>query len=316
LNVISSFLDALEIGEPVISGSVVMFPLLAADFPTGSPLTFEKAMQFNLLHVEETSLSGSVPELVIDNRGAEPVFLLDGEQVLGLNQNRTFNLSMLVEPNSRVAVPVSCLEAGRWSRAFEAPRAAEHVHFATGRANKLRTVSESIRRSGSYASDQSAVWQDISSKFETAREQSMTSAEADYYASRRSEVESMSSPLRAQPNQVGAVIGTGSRLLGVDVFLTPKLYASLHDKLLKSYLLDVVDASDAFPSSPPEFVSQKLQALFGSEPVRAPAPGAGEALRWSSSAGHAAALIADGECIHAVGFFSSGGQARPEREVA
>jgi hypothetical protein len=37
-----------------------------------------------------------------------------GEEVLGAQQNRTFDVSVLVAATSALRVPVSCVEAGRW----------------------------------------------------------------------------------------------------------------------------------------------------------------------------------------------------------
>jgi hypothetical protein len=230
------------------------------------------------------------------------VFLLDGEQVLGLKQNRTFNLSMLLKPQSRTVVPVTCLEAGRWSRSTANVQAADHVHFSSGRANKLRSVSESVRRDGTYVSDQRTVWGDITRILGSLHEPSPTRAEADYYSRRKRELAAMSSPLRALPNQVGAAIGFGARLVGLDIFLTPDLYRGLHDKLLKSYLLDAFDCEEAVCAPSRDFVLRKIRDLFSAEPARAPAPGAGEALRWVTRDGSAAALVCDGQCFHAVGF--------------
>jgi hypothetical protein len=55
------------------------------------------------------------------NRGPEPVLIIDGEELVGAKQNRVVNLTILVAAQSALTIPVSCVEAGRWtarSRAF------------------------------------------------------------------------------------------------------------------------------------------------------------------------------------------------------
>ena len=45
------------------------------------------------------------------------VLLYEGEEVLGAQQNRTFDVSVLVPAGASVRVPVSCVEHGRWESA-------------------------------------------------------------------------------------------------------------------------------------------------------------------------------------------------------
>lgn len=40
--------------------------------------------------------------------------MLEGEQIIGLKQNRIVNMSILIKENSELPVPVSCVEEGRW----------------------------------------------------------------------------------------------------------------------------------------------------------------------------------------------------------
>jgi hypothetical protein len=178
---------------------------------------------------------------------------------------------------------------------------AEHVHFASGRANKMRTVTASLSQAGSYRSDQRKVWTDIEAKFQESGEAlSSTGAEADLSEARRPRFRPVLSAFAARDNQVGAAFGTGSKVIGIDLFSTKKLYAALSGKLLKSYLLDAMDTpvSAAPPSA--EEVKTKMQRLFMSPSSRFPSPGEGETLRWTTPEGAGAALVADGQCIHAM----------------
>lgn len=298
-------LGAIHVGEPICSGPIFMFPLHSDRTMPTVPLTLDRALQIDALRIEEVSADGSVPELLVQNVGQRPVFLLDGEQVLGLKQNRTFNLSMLLPSESRILVPVSCLERGRWSPRRAPVSGAEHVHFARGRANKMRSVTDSLYQAGSFRSDQRKVWSDIDAKFQAAGNRSATDSEADYYLGRKARLEPLLSALTCRPGQVGVAVGIGGRLLGVDIFGSSDLYEALSEKLLKSYLLDAFeDPSEAAPPDRGE-VKAKIERLFCSPEARFSSPGEGETHRWTTLEGTGAALVVADRCIHAVAFYDA-----------
>jgi len=291
-----------RLGEPIFSGSAFLYPIMGGHDDLPPLVTLDEAITAHVAVVTETSESGAVPELAVANHSTCALFVLDGEQVIGVKQNRTFNLSMLLPPKSNTVVPVSCLESGRWSMRHGAVRAGEHVHFAQGRANKLRSVSESLMSGGNYSADQGRVWRDIDAKFDAACAMSPTSAEADFYEQRRERLQPHLSDFKPKPDQCGALVGVGKSIIGVDLFGSAALYDRLSSKLLKSYLLDTIEIE--VKPEPPRLdeVQAKILSLFRGSDRRFPAPGIGETHRWSSAAGSGAALVADGRCLHAVAF--------------
>jgi hypothetical protein len=88
---------------------------------------------------------------------ASSVFLLDGEELVGAKQNRVLNLSLMVAPQSKTEIPVSCVESGRWRMESHSFQAADRVQFARGRAQKMEQVSRSLCLGGEAMSDQAAV---------------------------------------------------------------------------------------------------------------------------------------------------------------
>lgn len=303
MTAISDLLTKTRFGEPLISGSMFAVPLFAETDVQEEFLTLDEAFAQKLVEVSETSEDGSVPELVVGNGASQSVFLLDGEQVLGLKQNRTFNLSMVLPPYQTTVVPVSCLERGRWSAQANLASSAEHVHFAKGRAKRMESVSQNLRVFNSLRSDQGQVWADIDEKFSAERE-SCTSAEADFYAHRRSSIDNDLARFAPQPHQVGVIFGANSKVIGFDLFGSAYLFARLGPKLVRSYLLEADEYTG--PASPPakDQLMQAVSSLFGVKSQAFDAPGLGETHRWSNDAGNSAALIVDGKCVHAVGFCS------------
>ena len=55
-----------------------------------------------------------VGEVLVENIGDRPVLFLEGEELVGAKQNRTVLASVLVGAGSQVALPVFCVERGRW----------------------------------------------------------------------------------------------------------------------------------------------------------------------------------------------------------
>ena len=93
-----------------------MFPLIADRAPSVRYVSFAEAVQQGAT-VKELGGGASVNDLVVHNPLDVPVLLYEGEEVLGAQQNRTFDVSVLVAARSVLQVPVSCVEAGRWDGA-------------------------------------------------------------------------------------------------------------------------------------------------------------------------------------------------------
>ncbi len=105
-------LENLKVGRPKKHSGLCVYPLLEADFGRTAYMLLEAGLAAGTVTIEEESVGGSVPTLT--NMGAECVFLLDGEELLGAKQNRTVNTSVLAGPRCTLALPVTGVEAGRW----------------------------------------------------------------------------------------------------------------------------------------------------------------------------------------------------------
>ena len=105
--------------------------------------------------------SPDVESLSIANPTYRPALAIQGQQLVGGDQNRTLNVSVLIPPLDRREVPVSCLEHGRWG---------SRRNFASGsalapnsvRMTLLRSVGASARGAQpSRGSDQGRVWENV-----------------------------------------------------------------------------------------------------------------------------------------------------------
>ncbi len=104
----------VRVGEPVRCQALSVFPLFDGQQTPVDYLLSDEGIGSGAVTVEEVSEGGSVPNLFVENKGDIRVLFLEGEQLIGAKQNRVLNTSVLIAAKSKVKIPVSCVEQGRW----------------------------------------------------------------------------------------------------------------------------------------------------------------------------------------------------------
>ena len=102
------------IDTPQRHGRLTVFPVLASDEPQLSYLLLRDALRGGTLTIKENGI-GEDPCLIAQNRGSQPVLILDCESMRGGSENHTTNQSILLGPGSVTHVPTSCMAPGKWS---------------------------------------------------------------------------------------------------------------------------------------------------------------------------------------------------------
>jgi hypothetical protein len=258
------------------------------------------------------SEGGSVPELRFVNESDMPVFLMDGEELIGAKQNRTLNLSILIPAMQAVAIPVSCVERGRWAHRSREFSSAPRAQYAEGRAKKMAQVSASMESSGVRHSNQGAVWQNIEEKFARLKTSSRTSAMSDIFEQHSARLEEYVKSFTPTEGQVGAVFSIEGKVCGFELFDSPETLKKLWAKLMRSYGLDALDRADSGHQkeekpTPPigqGNVESFLQRVSTGKTKKYPAVGEGEDIRLDSPALTGAALAAHGRVVHLSAFAS------------
>ncbi len=292
-------LENLEIGRPKKRGGLCIYPLLGADFGQTAYTLLEEALAAGSVTIQEESVGGSVPTLTLTNTGTDCVFLLDGEELLGAKQNRIVNTSVLAGPHSTLALPVTCVEAGRW-RQDTAQFASGGSHYnARGRQQKVAEVSASLARSGRADSDQSRVWNDIGGKLQRLAVPSPTAALHDITKRYQADLSAYADALsEAVPGQIGAVFALGREIVGADLFDRPRTLAGLLPKLAASYALDALEETSTDAPPPVPVVAAWLENAARAETKTHPAVGLGRDLRLSGPKLSGAALEYAGVAVH------------------
>ena len=298
MSVIAERLSQVVVEKPQVHNNLALFPLVSEVAAEPGYLLLGEALASGCGRVTEVSDAGSVPELRFVNDCERPVFLLDGEELVGAKQNRILNLSVLAPAKSTIVVPVSCVEAGRWRHESAEFAVAERAHFAHGRARKAARVSESMSAYGTRRSDQAEVWDDIAERSARMNVRSNTGAAAALYESHHARLEDYDRAFRAVEGQVGALFAINGRVIGFDLFDGPALLEGLLPKLVRSYALDAIDAGESASRTPPEAAVQLIEAAGAARAERFPAVGRGEDWRIRGEGLAGGALVDEGRVVH------------------
>jgi hypothetical protein len=296
----------LRVGEPDVAGRLAVFPVFGPK-PRLEYIAFAEGHKRGV-RVLEREGGASVNELVIENPTDFPVLLYEGEEVLGAQQNRIFDVSVLVAAGSKLEVPVTCVEAGRWDSSrhrdeLSPSRHAAYLKLRHSKAkSKSRRVHEHLNAVAEARADQSTVWSGIALVDTSHGTHSPTGAMHDIYESERARLEEMRRAIRLHDGQAGAIVAIGGELLVLDYVSRPDVFAVLHGPLVEGYALDALEAEE---SETPRIDAARGFALLVADcgvARRAPSLGLGEEIRIASNGVAGSALAVDRELVQLTAF--------------
>jgi hypothetical protein len=298
--------EPLRVGEPDVSGPLAVFPVFGPD-SRHDYVAFSQGRDQGV-KVVETEGHASVNELVIQNPTDVSVLLYEGEEVLGAQQNRIFDVSILIAAQSKLTVPVSCVEAGRWESSRHAdelapaPQAAHPELRRMKGARKASRIHQRLAAAVEARADQSAVWASVDSKAARHGARSATGAMHDIYERRRSALEAIRGAIRLHPGQAGAIAAIGGEICVLDYVSRPEVFAALHGPLVQGYALDALEADNG--DAPALETARGFTLLLGDSAVarRSPSVGLGDDARFASNGVVGSALVFDGELVQLTAF--------------
>jgi hypothetical protein len=296
---LNEYLSRLELGEPQQHGNMLIAPLFSDGDQTPDYLTMTEALEQKLALLTEVGPAGQVPHITVVNAAAQLLLLIEGEELLGARQNRTLNTSVLVPAKSRLVLPVSCTEHGRWAHKSAAFADAGFVSPHKLRKSKSDSVRSFLAMDGSFHSNQPKVWEEVEGLCACLATRSPTKAMSDAMAAKRRELEEYLNGLKQLPNQVGVVVLLNGEVAGCDVVSSTRAYQVLHPKLIRSYALEALLGGEPVAANG---WRDKVLAFFdacraGTETVY-PGVGRGEDYRFESPTVAGAALVAEGKVFH------------------
>ena len=223
----------LHVGHGTSFGAVTLFPVWT-DAPGRNGLDWSGAG----LRVAEREGEPVVGELVVQNTGAKPVVLLEGDLLAGGWQDRMVAASTIIDRGEGRVVEVVCVEHGRWGgdQAHGAcgRRGAASVRYGLDRARHPEPHDEgnSDNDNGDpHEPAQHQVWKRIG-RFETELDRTKSSSMLDHLC-RAPRVD-----VGRLPGQRGVVVGIGGLVAWGELFGSTAGLASRWTGLLNAAMLD------------------------------------------------------------------------------
>ncbi len=275
----------LEIGEPSFVSNLTVYPVFGSEGEIEVD-TLEESYARGTTHIHET---GVVQELEIDYSGDWPMFIHEGEEIIGARQNRIFAMSMLL-PRGRRKVPVLCAEEGRWGDVRE-PMPSGYIAYP--RVRSIISQSISLHRKP----DQSEVWKEITRKQNSLRVTSATRAMTESFRKQEEEL-SYYKEYKPREEQIGFLAFSNLGFLGAEVFASGELFRRFLGKLLISYGLDALEHRAGEGVSNQITPEKVIKALRDTNLTRSETPGIGEELRGLTRALVLRALLLSRIVVH------------------
>jgi hypothetical protein len=243
-NLLINYLEQLQIGRKQSYKNLAVFPLLSKYMVTVDYLTLDEAMSQNAIDVVEIDKGGSVPELKVINKSDKMILILDGEELVGAKQNRIVNTTILIAASATTVIPVSCVEQGRWAYTSEKFTSGLRLMSPTIRSIKSEDVSLSLSDSGSYQSDQSAIWREIRQKAFRRGAVTDSMEMAAIYRKETPAIKEYVDHFKLVDHQVGVVFLINGQVVGMDCFGKAQTFSKAYKKLTESYALDAIDMAE------------------------------------------------------------------------
>jgi hypothetical protein len=240
--------------------------------------------------------------LLVTNDSTLPVLIIDGEELVGAKQNRILNTSILLKEHSRTTVPVSCTEQGRWAYESACFGMSDAMLERKIRSRKSQSVSFFLAAEGTHQSDQGEVWEGIQELHAKAKVDSSTAAMNDAFKARQEQLDECLRTFKREEGQVGLLVLINGQPVGFDLVSRPEVYARLHEKLLRSYVLDALLEKPGKRTA--GGVAQEAARAFvasaeGARDEVFPSVSYGRDHRYTAPAMVGNALVHDGKLIHA-----------------
>ena len=294
-----STLPEVRVGDPIRHESLAVFPLFSAVDARVDYVLSDEAIGAGSVAVEEVDEGGSVPNLLVTNRGDSRVLFLEGEELRGAKQNRVLNTSVLVAAHSKTSIPVSCVEQGRWRY-----RSKQFASSGSHSSSKLRHILKkssyaSMKAGEGYTSDQGMVWREVGRQMHSLNASSPTAAMSDTFETNRVRLDEFRDRLKYVEGATGVAVAVGKKVVALDLFDKPVTCGRVWDRLLSGVVMDALEETPTDAVASQADVENLLSSLGAHAWEQAPAVGEGHEFRLDPDpATHASALMFEDSMLH------------------
>jgi hypothetical protein len=201
-------------------------------------ISLSKAFTEDSIRIEEVSEVGDVNELLFTNLSNKKILILDGDILQGAKQNRVVNTSILIDGNSKLNIPVSCVEQGRWSSRSQFFSPSDEVVNRKTRLDKSMDIYDN-EPSRKHFSNQNKVWSNVSMSIDATESHSRTSCYSDIMDSKRDEYKDVMKDFILKDGANGISYFINDNLYGIEIFNRVDVYSDYFQKILNSIAIEV-----------------------------------------------------------------------------
>jgi hypothetical protein len=289
----------VRVGQPLRYKSLSVFPLFTESNGNIDYLLADEAIREKLLTVEEVSEAGSVPDLLVENKGNTRVLFIEGEELIGAKQNRILNTSILVAAKSKARIPVSCVEQGRWgykSKFFGS--SGSHSPSKLRYAMKS-SVTQSLKAKQGRRSDQGKVWEEVAALQDAHGVESPTGAMSDTFDAYEDQVTEYRQKLKYVDGASGMAVSLGDKIVGCDLFDKPSTCQKFWDRLLSGHVFGALETNKSNKESAASEIEEMIKTTSRAAWELAEPIGEGTEYRAEFDHGeHASALTLNDSLVH------------------
>tara|TARA_B100002052_G_scaffold250770_1_gene238558 strand:- start:511 stop:1494 length:984 start_codon:yes stop_codon:yes gene_type:complete len=207
-------------------------------------ISLHNAMSMGYITIKETSESGSVNNILVINESEDSVFMMDGDLLKGAKQNRVLNSSILLPPNSKSIIPVSCVEQGRWSDRTPHFSPSDEIaakNIRMGKHDNIFSKSNIMPSHTKHFVDQGEVWDNVSmcASISGTTSSAPTGSHSDMFAAKRQDFQRYVRGFVLNPDANGLAYFIDGELMGCEIFNRRSIYCDYFDKILISIAFEV-----------------------------------------------------------------------------
>ena len=226
---ISTLSSEIELLDSQVHKNMAIIPIKTPKNYKFDILTLKKGFELGLAEVKECKTS-TVNTLIVENKSSVPLLLVDGEEIVGGDQNRIVNASILIPPQNEMKIPVNCTEHGRWGYKHK------FVHSEYIADARTRRLKAHARHDGRNV--QQAVWNSIGNLEADHSFSSPTQAMTESYENKKADLNEFIKAFEIIDGQNGVLIIVDGEIKGFEIFFNSEIYREYHEKILKSYLIN------------------------------------------------------------------------------
>ena len=296
---IQDTLQNLEIGKTLSHRNLEILPLCSGNGHSSPRVLLKDALESGGTVVTEVDEGGSVPDLTVENSGPDPFLILAGDELIGAKQNRIVNITIIIAAKSKIRIPVTCVEQGRWAYRSKRFSAGRKANVSLRRAAES-SIRRSVRKRGDHVSDQGQVWDEVSEMHADLAACSPTGAMGDSFDHVAEPLTEFKEHLPCPDKANGIAAFIDGALVTVELFDHPDTLRKVWESHVESYAIDALRTGGTGQPEPSskEQVTEFTQRIARSLEEPRTSVGLGEEVGIKDGDLVGSALVHEGQLVH------------------